>query len=185
MKVQYENSSSKKTRALIKKTFAELVKEKKEFSKITVTELVKRADITRTTFYTHYEDIYEVAEDYELETIELLISDDLILHNDNDIYHYFEDIIACLKKNEEIYKMLLSSNEYLFFLLKIEKMATQKIYDELKNTHPSHPYLELDVSFLMDGIIGELVKYFRNKSDYTLDDLLINMKKWFKKLFEN
>ena len=69
MKVQGLNSSSKKTRNLIKTTFAELMQEKKELNKITVTELVKRADITRSTFYTHYDDIYEVAKDYELETI--------------------------------------------------------------------------------------------------------------------
>ena len=60
MKVQGLNSSSKKTRNLIKKTFAELINEKKELNKITVTELVKRAEITRSTFYTHYDDIYEV-----------------------------------------------------------------------------------------------------------------------------
>lgn len=48
----------KKTRNLIKKKFAELMNEKKELNKITVTELVKRAGITRSTFYTHYDDIY-------------------------------------------------------------------------------------------------------------------------------
>ena len=66
MKIQGLNSSSKKTRKLIKKAFAELIHEKKELSKITVTELVKRADITRSTFYTHYDDIYDVANDYQL-----------------------------------------------------------------------------------------------------------------------
>ena len=108
MKVQGLNSSSKKTRNLIKKTFAELMNEKKELSKITVTELVKRAGITRSTFYTHYDDIYEVVNDYQLETIELLVSDDIVLNSIKDIYNYFDDIFNCLKKNEEIYKMLLS-----------------------------------------------------------------------------
>ena len=177
MKVQYENSSSKKTRDLIKKTFAELVHEKKELSKITVTELVKRAAITRATFYTHYDDIYEVAEDYELETIELLISDELVLHTDDDIYRYFEDIIQCLKQNEEVYKMLLSSDETLFFLVKLEKRATQKISAMLQQKQAEHPYLELDIAFFMDGVMSELFKY------YGLEDLLFNMKKWFQRIF--
>ena len=63
MKVQCLNSSSIKTRNLIKKTFAELINEKKQLNKITVTELVKRAQLTRSTFYTHYDNIYEVAKD--------------------------------------------------------------------------------------------------------------------------
>ena len=85
MKVQCLNASSRKTRKLIKTVFAELMQEKKKLSKIKVTELVKRADITRSTFYTHYDDIYEVAKDYELETIELLTCDDKILYTNEDI----------------------------------------------------------------------------------------------------
>ena len=110
MKVQGANASSRKTRALIKKAFAEIINEKKSFSKVTVTEIVKRADITRSTFYTHYDDIYDVAKDYQMETIQLLISDDLVLHSKEEIEQYFDDIIECLKKNESTYKMLLAAD---------------------------------------------------------------------------
>ena len=81
MKVQVANSSSRKTRARIKTAFAEIINEKKSLSKVTVTEIVKRADITRSTFYTHYDDIYDVAIDYQMDTFHLLISDDLVLHS--------------------------------------------------------------------------------------------------------
>ena len=57
MKAKNLNNSSKKTRNLIKNTFAEMLSEKKEINKISVTELVKRADINRGTFYTHYNDM--------------------------------------------------------------------------------------------------------------------------------
>lgn len=185
MKVQGLNSSSKKTRNLIKTTFAELMQEKKELNKITVTELVKRANITRSTFYTHYDDIYEVAKDYELETIELLTCDDKILYSKQDILNYFDEIIVCLKENEEIYKMLLSSNDTLFFLEKLQKMAIQKISSALKNICIStNSYLELDVCFFVNGVVAELLKYYRAQSDYNLDELLKNIKKWFKKIFD-
>lgn len=183
MKVQGLNSSSKKTRNLIKKTFAELMNEKKELNKITVTELVKRAEITRSTFYTHYDDIYEVVNDYQLETIELLVSDDKILNSIQDIYDYFNEIFECLKKNEDIYKMLLVSNGSLIFLQELKKLAGEKIYHALQNIIKNNTYLELDVNFYMNGVISELIKYFRNQSDYSLDELLINSKKWFKKVF--
>lgn len=184
MKVQGLNSSSKKTRKLIMQTFAELINEKKEINKMTVTELVKRAGITRSTFYTHYDSIYEVGDDYQFETIELLISDDNVLNSVNDIYKYFDDIIICLKKNENIYKMLLSSNDSLYFLEKLKRLSTHKIYYALKNAYKDNDeYLELSVNFFMNGIIDEFFKYFREQSDYNLDELLINMKKWFEKLF--
>lgn len=184
MKVQGLNSSSKKTRKLIKRVFAELMNEKKELRKITVTELVKRADITRSTFYTHYDDIYDVANDYQLETIELLIND-----NNNgpykkeDIFNYFNDVFTCLKKNESIYKMLLSSNETLFFLEKLRKLSNQKLYSAIKDTKKNNKYLELDINFFVDGLIFQIIKYFRDQSDFTLDELLINTKKWFEEIF--
>lgn len=184
MKVQGLNSSSKKTRNLIKKTFAELMNEKKELDKITVTELVKRADITRSTFYTHYDDIYEVVNDYQLETIELLVSDDKILNSIQDIYHYFDEIFECLKKNEDIYKMLLVSNGSLIFLEQLKKLAGEKIYHALRNIIKDNPYLELDVSFYMSGVISELVKYFRERSDYSLEEIMLNSKRWFEKVFK-
>lgn len=182
MKVQCLNSSSIKTRNRIKKAFAELINEKKSLKKITVTELVKRADITRSTFYTHYEDIYEVAHDYQLQTIELLCSEDLKLYSKEDIENYFENIIKCLKDNEETYKLLLSANESLLFLEKLENIAVSKIYDALKYDY-SDKYLNLNISFLMNGILMEVLKYFRNESEYSLDELLENMKKWFEKIF--
>ncbi len=183
MKVQGLNSSSRKTRNLIKETFAELMNEKKELSKITVTELVKRADITRGTFYTHYDDIYDVANDYQLETIDLLVSDDNILYNKDDVLSYFSDIINCLKENEKTYKMFLSSTEPLFFLDKLKKLASQKILFALQNEDLQNDYLELDVSFFINGIMTELLKYFRDESDYNLDELHENMIKWFNRIF--
>lgn len=183
MKVQGLNSSAKKTRNLIKTTFVELIHEKKSFSKVTVTELVKRANITRSTFYTHYDNIYDVARDYELQTIELLISNDKILYSKENILNYFDEILACLKKNEETYKMLLSANETIFFLEKIKKMAIEKMFFALKNIY-QNKYLKLDVCFFMEGVTAELFKYFREQSDYSLDELLENTKKWFEKIFD-
>ncbi len=182
MKVQCLNSSSVKTRNLIKKTFAELINEKKQLDKITVTELVNRAGLTRSTFYTHYDNIYEVAHDYQLQTIELLCSDDLKLYSKQDIINYFDNIIQCLKDNEETYKLLLSADESLLFLEELKKIASQKVYNALKDSY-NDKYLELNISFLMNGILMEILKYFRNESSYSLDELLFNMKKWFEKLF--
>ena len=183
MKVQCLNSSSIKTRNLIKKTFAELINEKKQLNKITVTELVKRAELTRSTFYTHYDNIYEVAQDYQLQTIELLCNDNLKLYSKDDIEEYFVNIIQCLKDNEKTYKLLLSANEALSFLEKLKHIASQKIYDALK-TDCSDKYLELNVSFFINGVMTEILEYFRNESSYSLDELLFNMKNWFEKIFD-
>ncbi len=183
MKVQCLNSSSIKTRNLIKETFANLINEKKQLDKITVTELVNRAKITRSTFYTHYDNIYQVAQEYQLQTIELLCNDDLKLYSKDDILNYFDNIFLCLKHNESTYRLLLAADESLLFLNKLKDIASQKIYDALKNIY-DNLYLDLYVSFLMNAILMEIFKYFRNESHYSLEELLYNIKNLFNKIFD-
>lgn len=183
MKVQCLNSSSLKTRNLIKETFANLIHEKKQLDKVTVTELVNRAGITRSTFYTHYENIYEVAKEYQLQTIELLCNKDLRLYSKADILDYFDNIFLCLKENENTYRLLLAADESLLFLNRLKDIASQKIYDALKCID-NNIYLELNVSFLMNGILVEILKYFRDESHYSLDELRDHVKFLFKKIFD-
>ena len=88
MKVKNLNSSSRKTKQLIKENFAVLMNEKKELHAITVTELVKRAGITRSSFYTHYSSIYDVVKDIQDETLVVLNTKDDCLNSLNDFYDY-------------------------------------------------------------------------------------------------
>ena len=114
----------------------------------------------------------------------MLVSDDKVLNSIQDIYNYFDEIFECLKRNEEIYKMLLVSNGSLIFLEELKKLAGEKIYYALKNIVKNNQYLELDVSFYMNGVISELIRYFRNQNDYSIDEIHANSKKWFEKIFQ-
>lgn len=84
MKAKNLNASSVKTRNLIRDTFAELLYEKKNINKITVTELVQRADINRSTFYSHYDDVRHVAEDIKAETLKAFFENKTIFMAEHD-----------------------------------------------------------------------------------------------------
>ena len=47
-------NSKKRTHEKIKRAFAQLLGEKKALNKITVAELAERSEVTRGTFYAHY-----------------------------------------------------------------------------------------------------------------------------------
>ena len=98
MKSKNLNNSSKKTKTIIRNTFAELLSEKKEINKITVTELVEKAHINRSTFYTHYDDIYSVAEDFENELVDEFF-DNITLLASQDINSFIEVFFDYIKKN--------------------------------------------------------------------------------------
>lgn len=111
MKVQNLNSSSKKTKKIIKSVFAEMLSEKRELSKISVSELCSRAEISRGAFYSHYDDIYGVAEDYENELIDMFF-DNARLLSPSTVEQFVDSLFDYIRKNDENYKLLCCSNDF-------------------------------------------------------------------------
>lgn len=113
MKAQNPNNSSRKTRKLIKTVFAEMLSEKKELGKISVAVLCKRADISRGSFYSHCDDIYGVAEDYETELVDTFFDNTWLLEPQN-IMQFIDSMFEFIRQNDENYKRLCTSNDFLF-----------------------------------------------------------------------
>ncbi len=183
MKVKVINASSRKTRDRIKKSFAVLMKEKQSLNKITVTDLVRKADITRSAFYTHYDNIYDVAKELQDETFKVLVTDIDKLYTLENIDECFDEIFAYIKKNEEIYSMVLASNEPLLFTEKLSELLTSKLSSVLG--FGSDTNAKLKVTLFIDGCTSLLIRTFRGDIHYTLDEINENMKETFKLLFTN
>lgn len=183
MKVKNLNASSRKTKSLIKENFAILMKEKKELRNITVTELVTKANITRSTFYTHYDNIYDVAKDFQDETLNLISIDTTTINSIDDLDNYLDKIFNYLEENQEIYKNVLSSDEPLLFTYKLNKLMYKNLYNILNNKHSKT--IDMTISFLVDGCITLIIKHFRGEINYTLEEIKEYIKIIFKKILEN
>ena len=185
MKAKNLNKSSEKTRALIKTTFAEMLSEKRELNRISVTELVARANINRGTFYSHYDDIYSVAEDYENELIDRFF-DDSCLIGSQDVETFIDSFFDYIKKNDENYKLLCRSNDFLFAAKKLTSIASNKFLEICYNDKKTVPNenIELDINVIIDGLLCEYVKYCRGFTANTPDKLYKYTKYWLKNFKE-
>lgn len=181
MKVKIANAASKRTRTKIKTTFAQLTKEKKAIQNITVKELVSKAEITRGAFYTHYNNIYDVAKDFQDELLDVLFKDINQIDSLDSLKKYLEIIFNHLKSNEELYKMMLTSDEPLLFMHKLSKMMNKHLTDFLNSQNiKTHP---LDVNFYVDGTVNLFLKYFKNEINISLEELYIYIIDILKKIF--
>ncbi len=181
MKAQNVNNSSKKTREAIKRVFAEMISEKKSIDKISVTELVKRAGIHRGTFYSHYDDIYGVAEDFENELLRDFF-DNTKLSSINDIDQFIDSFFDYIRQNEYYYRMICRSDEILFTANRLTLIASNKIY-EVMNSDPQvkrKDYLEIEINIFIEGVVCEYVKYCRGYSEFDLEYLYKFAKLWRK-----
>ena len=88
-----EYRSAVRSRRLIRTALLELLQEKK-FEKITVTDIVKRADINRSTFYAHYPDVMGLLEELMEDTVNRSI--DLV--SGIDMLQFLEEPMPVLEK---------------------------------------------------------------------------------------
>ena len=180
MKVQNANNSSRKTKKLIKKIFAEMLSEKRELGKISVSELCARAEISRGTFYSHYEDIYAVAEDYENEIIDNFFSDSRLLSPVN-VGDFIGSFFQYIMDNNENYKLLCKSNDFMFAAKKLTAIAANKIVEMSRadQNMKNKEFLELEINIFIEGTVCEYVKYCRGYSSVTPQDLYDYTKQWY------
>ena len=181
MKVQNINNSSRKTKRLIKQVFAEMLSEKGEISKITIRELCERAEISRGAFYSHYDDIYGVAEDYENELIDIFFDNSRLLSPTN-IEQFLDTVFEYVRVNNENYKLLCKSNDFIFTAKKLMAIASNKFL-ELYYSSPllkDKRYLELEIDIFVEGVLCEYVRYCRGYSAVQLEDLFNYTRTWVK-----
>lgn len=111
-----------KTRANIKNTFIELLS-KKALNEITIQNILDQALINRSTFYKHYSDKYELAE----QLIDEIMKKAIVFINER-----FSDM-----KDDELFSIIYKTYEYAYekkkTILALWKIRTDKL----------HPYEDL------------------------------------------
>lgn len=163
-----------------------MLSEKRELGKISVSELCLRADISRGTFYSHYDDIYAVAEEYENELIDAFF-DNARLYSLRNVTQFIDSIFEYIKRNDENYRLLCKSNEILFSAKKLTQIASAKLLEISINDERiiNREHIELEIQIFIDGLFCEYVKYCRGYSRKTLDDLYSFSKFWIEKFISS
>lgn len=160
---------------MIREAFAELVSEKQDIAKITVKELVDRADISKSTFYGHYEDIYAVRNEFEQEILSLL--DDALntymREHPEEFAPYINKIIQHLKDNEKLYKKIFASDDPIKFIDQLKEICNERINKDVHLNSLSHdPNTRMaEIDFLTNGIIHLFVDYFKGALAISLDEI--------------
>ena len=164
-----------RTKKMIRVAFVELLGEKKNMETITVGELAERADIAKSTFYNHYDDVYAVAEEFENELIEKLSAtlDEIEVKNATEYEEYIRKVIDFLKENEDIYRKAITSSDIRFFIEKLKAIISKKVFEESAVLPFSQNKAEryAQIRFLTNACVDTMVDYFKGTLDTTLDEV--------------
>lgn len=158
-----------KSKENIKNAFIEL-RTKKELRKITVKELCEKANINKSTFYAHYEDIFQLSDQIESDVVKQII--DSITHKHSmffDVAEFTSELFYAMKSKQELIDIVFSGKQHPNLVYKISIMLKDIIFE-------FNPQLKNDSKFniLLDYIIfGGYYAFEENtKIDNNSDEII-------------
>lgn len=170
-KSQYR--SAVRSRKLIKNAFSHLL-QKKDFEKITVTEIVNLSGLNRGTFYAHYNNITDVLEEIEKEVTDKILSlfsayKDSIIDNPTP---FLQEIANFLQKDYDFYKRLICAKVGENFIDKLKDFFIKTVYENIDTAiFDDKEKIVLIVRFYTNGFANMYVDVFKGKLNVTLDEL--------------
>ena len=157
-----------RTKRSIINAFIEL-RTKKPLEKITIKELAETALINKATFYSHYNDIYDLSEQLEKEAVEMVLKN--IPHPDSLITNPKQgtvEISFALSSQSKLFDTLFSGSRATILIDRLEQGLKEKIYSmypEYKNN------LEWDI-LLTVLIQGCIHAFMSHSNDADINDLI-------------
>ncbi len=168
-----EYKSAIRSRKLICMALADLLQEK-PMDKITVTDIVNRADINRGTFYAHYMDIPDVVNhliDAACTTIQEALQEQLAI-DANDPAILLRHLQILLENDLEFYRKVLTSNASIPILEKLRNIYLDYMKEHERQfsttTHEKYVFM---IMFSSGGIINMYRDWFAGKMPFTFDEL--------------
>ena len=181
-----EYRSAVRSRKLIRQAFVELLKEK-SFEKITVTDIVKEADINRSTFYAHYPDVFGLIEEIQLEVIDYTQQ---VLSGIN-FKHFLENpkpllnkIVKMTEENSELYQLLVGSNIAVKQLSSIKNILIERTLKTIEVPGVANNTFEKEfmVRFFMGGVVDIYLDWLNDELDCSLDEITEELAKMIKRI---
>ena len=174
-----EYRSAKRSRRMIQQAYVELMQEK-EIDKITVTDIVTRADLNRGTFYAHYKNTEELLTQIKNEIINKMLEFLQEFHHNN----FFQTPLPLLQKvgsyiedNYDFLHMLLGTKGSSQFLLKLNRTFVEflKNNEEIPQSIKDKPDFIIQGHFFAGGIINTYQAWLRGDLDKPLQEVSLSI----------
>ena len=168
-----EYRSAIRSRKLINNALADLLLEK-PLDKITITDVVRKAEINRGTFYAHYTDIPDVINHLIQQTFsriqDVLSEKSLQLSEVPPVL--LQQIQTLLEEDLDFYQKVMRSNASGFMQEQLVSIVQDYLIQHEADFSPgTHAQYILTVHFCASGLIGLYRDWFAENLPFTLDEL--------------
>ena len=133
----------------------------KELHKITVKEIIEKAEISRVTFYNHYLDVYDLHDKFE-ESLMLEMASLVLELEDLPYSEVFSKIIGFVSENRAAFRMIFSpngTNKMRFRLGTLLEGLLRQLYLEENEGSANDRNVDYMIYYRAQGIILVIQKW--------------------------
>ncbi|MFG6374217.1 MAG: TetR/AcrR family transcriptional regulator [Oscillospiraceae bacterium] len=158
-----------RTKAALTAALFELLGEK-DFSKISVTELTRRADVDRKTFYLHYQTVDEILEEFYEDSLRALresIDREGIFRTESvDMTAFFRVLCELANRDMPLFRRLARGGGYTYYMERVRTLLRDGIENFYRGqgVH-SEPELRLLGEFYAAAIMRVYLIWLKGEAD--------------------
>jgi AcrR family transcriptional regulator len=134
----------------------------KPIKEVKVKEICELAQINRATFYTHYQDPYDLLEQIENEMFDDIFS--TFMEKQNDVTSLIKEIFAIIEKNIDLCRVLFSENGDKMFLRRIMEFSREWSIADWHKQYPQATQVQLDYlyAYIISGSVAVIEQWVRS-----------------------
>lgn len=163
-----------KTKHAIFKAFVELLNEK-DVNQITITDIAKKANINRKTFYNYYSDAYEVMEEIENLTVEAFINNMATVEFTNMadfLTEIFIKFTETVNNDLQFFNLLFKTNNRSFLIVKIVEALKKYVQKRIEESNElDMRRFEVVSNFYLSGVLSVYMNWFMNNYDQSIEEI--------------
>ncbi len=141
---------------------------KKSFNEITVSEIAKIARISRITFYSHYDDIFDLQHtlfNNELSNLDSVFNSEYKMNTIADLSSRISTLLLYLSTNKDTFNILDNCTTNDFSELLYNRLVKEFYHDNLTN------FGHVEISFVTGGLVSILRKWNNEEFSISIDEM--------------
>ena len=167
-----------KTKRLLYTTLLELMKEK-PFEEIKVSDICNKALVNRSTFYSHYQDKYDLFSELVVNIKNSLATELSKNKKINGVKEYYIEMMSIfidyLEENTNIYKAIIVNNKNSISMDIVYDVMNEDIHKhiaEFGNIMNKNIPIEIITRFYLGGVFNVGIQLLNEKDDYSKKDII-------------
>lgn len=167
-----------KTKRLLYATLLELMKEK-TFEEIKVSDICNKALVNRSTFYSHYQDKYDLFSELVMDIKNVLAIELSKNKKINSVKEYYIEMMSIfidyIENNKDIYKAILVNNKNSITMDIVYDVMNEDIHKhiaEFGNIMNKNIPIEIITRFYLGGVFNVGMQLLNDSYNYSKEDVI-------------